>query len=174
MLARSKARIIVLLLTLGVTCISASSGASLTLLATSVEPRINLSADPIRVPLIPLVQGGANKEQPLEFTANKRIYLVLDGITADLPPGANYDVFLGPPDGNIPPSDNLGYAGTLNFFDISAQAESHSVSYDVTDVLMRLRQHGQLAGPIFVTFVPDAPPFAKAKPAVGRLSLVAQ
>jgi len=179
MSARSKSGIILLFLVLGLPCTSmnsAVSGAPWTLLAASAEARTKLSTDPIRVPLVPSTQSSTGKDPALEAMVGQRVYLVLDGISAELSAGVSYDVFLGPPDSSTPAHDDEGYAGTLNFFDIPAEGsgQPHSVSYDVTDAVMHLRQHGRLRSPLVVTFVPVAPPLEKTEPTIARISLVAQ
>ncbi|MEA2899928.1 MAG: hypothetical protein QOJ84_5543 [Bradyrhizobium sp.] len=143
-----------------------------TVLAASADQRIRLSAAPTRVAIAPATQAiGA---QPLDAGNAGRVLLVLEGLSATLAPGASYDVFLGPAAGAGPTRDDPGYAGTLNFYDISAAtpADARVISFDVTSVLARLRANGEIKNPLAVTFVPDAPPQENSEPAVGRLRLI--
>ncbi len=180
MFARSKISISfsLLLAVLGISCAvpgSAASAPATTLLASSAGTRIRLSAGPTRVPLAPTTQvSGA--QQPFEAARGRRVYLVVEGLSATLSPGASYDVFLGPASGAVPARDDPGYVGTLNFFGISplTPADARSVSFDVTAVLARLRENEGLRNPLTVTLVPDTSPLENAEPAVGRFSLMAQ
>jgi hypothetical protein len=139
-----------------------------TLLAASPDQRIRLSSVPTRVAIAPATQG-----TPLETSAGQ-VLLVLDGISAALSPGASFDVILGPAAGAGPARNDPGYAGTLNFYDISAAtpADERVVAFDVTKVLARLRANGDIRNPLAVTFIPTAPPLENSEPAVGRLRLI--
>jgi hypothetical protein len=150
--------------------VAAARGA--TVLASSAEQRIRLSAAPTRVAMAPITEGLGT--QPLETSNGRHFFLVLEGLSAALTPGASYDVFLGPAAGSHPSRDDPGYAGTLNFYDISAATPSNAraVSFDVTSVIARLRDNGEIKNPLAVTFVPDAPPQENSEPVVGRLRLV--
>jgi hypothetical protein len=143
-----------------------------TLLASSADQRIRLSSVPTRVAIAPATQSTGS--QSLEATASHQVFLVLEGLSATLAPGATFDVFLGPA-GASPGRDNAGYAGTLNFYNISAAtpADARAVSFDVTAVLARLRASGEIGSPLTVTIIPDAPPQENSEPAIGRLRLIA-
>jgi hypothetical protein len=143
-----------------------------TVLAASAEQRIRLSSASTRVVIVPTTE--ALETQPLETSVGRHVFLVLEGLSAALVPGASYDVFLGPAAGPHPSRDDPGYAGTLNFYDISAAtpSDARAVSFDVTSVLARLRDNGEIKNPLAVTFVPDAPPQENSEPVVGRLRLI--
>jgi uncharacterized protein YjeT (DUF2065 family) len=143
-----------------------------TLLASSADQRIRLSSVPTRVAIAPATQ--TKGAQSLEATANHQVFLVLEGLSATLAPGASFDIFLGPA-GAGPGRDDAGYAGTLNFYNISAAtpADARAVSFDVTAVLARLRASGEIKNPLAVTIIPDAPPQQNSEPAIGRLRLIA-
>jgi hypothetical protein len=141
-----------------------------TLLAASSDQRIRLSSVPTRVAIAPATD---TERTPLETSAGQ-VLLVLDGISAALSPGASYDVILGPAAGAGPARNDPGYAGTLNFYDISAAtpADERVVAFDVTKVLARLRANGEIKSPLAVTFIPTAAPLENSEPAVGRLRLI--
>jgi hypothetical protein len=143
-----------------------------TLLASSADQRIRLSSVPTRVAIAPTTQ--TTGAQSLDATANHQVFLVLEGLSATLAPGASFDVFLGPA-GAGPGRDDAGYAGTLNFYNISAAtpADARAVSFDVTAVLARLRASGEIKSPLAVTIIPHAPPQENSEPAIGRLRLIA-
>jgi hypothetical protein len=144
-----------------------------TVLAASPEQRIRLSSTPTRVAIGSAAP--ALEKEPLESADGRRVFLVLEGLSAARTPGATYDVFLGPATGPNPSRDDPGYAGTLNFYDISAATptDARAVSFDVTSVLARLRDNGEIKNPLAVTFIPDAPPQQNSEPVVGRLKLIA-
>jgi hypothetical protein len=141
-----------------------------TLLATSPDQRIRLSSVPTRVAIAPAAHAAGT---PLEAGAGQ-VLLLLEGISAALSPGASFDVILGPAAGAGPARNDPGYAGTLNFYDISAAtpADERVVAFDVTAVLARLRASGEIGNPLAVTFIPTAPPLENSEPAVGRLRLI--
>ena len=143
-----------------------------TVLASSADQRIRLSSAPTRVVVTP--SAPASGAPALVTANNHRVLLVLEGLSAALAPGASYDVFLGPAAGQPPARDDPGYAGTLNFYDISAAtpADARAVSFDVTSVLNRLRNTGAIDQPLAVTFVPDGSPQENSDPVVGRLKLI--
>src|SRR5260370_21031314 len=177
MLARRRIRIAMSLLlsVLGLLFAAATPIAparAATVLAASAEQRIRLSSAPTRIAIAPARQ--ALGTQSLETLDDHRVLLVLEGLSAALAPGASYDVFLGPAAGPHPSRDDPGYAGTLNFYDISAAtpANARAVSFDVTSVLARLRNNGEIRNPPAVTVIPDAPPPDNSDPIVGHLKLI--
>lgn len=138
-------------------------------LAMSSNADIALSAEPTRVVLMESVSSGEINE------VGRRIFLVVDGLFTNLPPGTTYDVFLGVPEHIKPRREDPGYAGTLNFFDVPVSrgsGDGHSVAFDVTSVLQRLRAAGR--SPLTVTLAPKSPPYEEAKPFVGQIKLVAE
>jgi hypothetical protein len=139
-------------------------------LAASSGPPIRLSSTPTRVVIAPMSQAIG----PREAAADQQVFLVIDGLSATAAPGATYDVFLGPAAGAAPARDDPSYAGTLNFFDISAMTpiDVRTVSFDVTSLLARLRQNGEMKNPLAVTFIPDAPPLENSEPTFARLRLI--
>jgi hypothetical protein len=143
-----------------------------TLLASSGDQQIRLSSVSTRVALAAATQTAGAPS--LDATGSRQIFLVLEGLSATRAPGASFDVFLGPA-GASPGRDAAGYAGTLNFYNISAAtpADARAVSFDVTAVLARLRAAGEISKPLAVTIVPDAPPQENSAPAIGRLKLIA-
>ncbi len=141
-----------------------------TLLATSAE-RIRLSSAPTRVAMT--LSAEATGAQSLD-AQHQHVLLVMEGLSAALAPGTSYDVYLGPAAGPQPARDDPGYAGTLNFYDISSMtpSDARAVSFDVTAVLARLRKNGDISRPLAVTFVPDAPPQENSQPVVEHLRLI--
>jgi hypothetical protein len=176
MLARPKISVAMSLLSIsGILFVAMPFGPArgATVLAASPEQQIRLSSTPTRV--IIASAKPALERQTRELAEGQHILLVVEGLSAALVPGASYDVYLGPEGGPHPPSrDDPGYAGTLNFYNISASTPEtgRAVSFDVTSVLARLLKSGDINRPLAVTFVPDAPPQANSEPAVQRLKLI--
>jgi hypothetical protein len=141
-------------------------------LAASSGPPIRLSATPIRVLITPTSQAEVLRAP--KGLDDRKVFLVIDGLTAMGTPGATYDVFLGPDGRTMPARDDPSYAGTLNFFDISNRtpADARIVSFDVTPILARLLQNDGIGYPLAVTFLPDGPPTENSEPGFARLRLM--
>ncbi|MEI9885052.1 MAG: tyrosinase family protein [Rhizomicrobium sp.] len=110
------------------------------------------------------------------LTADKRIYLLLDGLMADSQPGVTYSVYLNPPGASPNAPDKSLRVGTINFFGAvmpggGRMKDPPKQAFDVTDLLRGLERKGPLSDKVSVSVVPDGEADAKARPMVGSLSL---
>ncbi|HVJ52795.1 MAG TPA: hypothetical protein VM689_10050 [Aliidongia sp.] len=120
--------------------IVASSG-TVTIAATPVEFTL---ASPQAEPDKPLTTR-------LRQTRSAHLSLVLSELSADVPPGTTYNVFLG----HAPPGANAGdphYVGTFGLFDIAESGQS--IPFDVTERIATLLEGGDLTDPLVVSIVP--------------------
>jgi hypothetical protein len=156
--------------------IMASPGeADATEMAASQGDAIALTATPTRIAL----QPAANVDLAAAFaaTADRNFILTLQGLATDRPPGTGYLVFLNVPEDVTPAVDDIGYAGAVSFFGVppsAAGAEAHAVSFEVSEVVQRLRAAGRLAGTMTVTIRPAGKPAAESHPTIRRLALFQQ
>jgi hypothetical protein len=81
--------------------------------------------------------------------AGARVYLVLQGLVADRPPGITYDLFLDLPAGEHGRAMEKYFVGSLNFYEIRNRS---FLSFDITD---RVHKLSDWDGMFEVTFVPD-------------------
>jgi tyrosinase len=138
--------------------------------------KLALTGSPVRVQL-KLSDEPEAKKNPLSALSvppPKRHYLMLKGLEANAQPGVLYHVYLGAPEGATPKADDPHKVGIINFFDAvpieGAHTHDVSFSFDVTDVLPRLK----LANEPVVTIAPINQPDAEAKPFVGSVALVSE
>ncbi|HEY0439683.1 MAG TPA: tyrosinase family protein [Xanthobacteraceae bacterium] len=141
---------------------------------------IALGAHPIRVNLGPTQESAAPFSEQIEAVGDAtRLYLVLGNYRAEAQPGIVYHVYLDlPASPTAPPREGL-YIGTMNFFDAvphggHPMAGGKTKSFDVTDVVTRLRAEGRLGDAPSVTIVPAGRPASEARPVIGEISLVRQ
>jgi hypothetical protein len=139
-------------------------------LAASGNGPIALGAGPTRVVLSPPSASGALAQRIRTLAPSDQVYLVLQGIDTDVPPGITYNVFLGPPDPSAAsgPTDPH-YVGTLNFFDAGP---SRSAVFNVTDKIKAFGETGVLGNRPAVTVVPAGAPEGGAKPTINKVLLV--
>jgi hypothetical protein len=112
------------------------------------------------------------------------MFLVVRNLRTDVAPGALYAVYLDLPPNPTPEQRKAHAVGAINFFHAHpaqpqaaahegmAAAHSAAASFDVTDLVKRLREAGELAEQPAVTVVPIGQPDAAAKPSVGDVSIV--
>jgi tyrosinase len=85
------------------------------------------------------------------------IYLTIDGVAADEPSGAAYEIYLNLPSGALAESSSENFVSYLPFFGIGdhhnhasehqhATSEGSTFSYDLTDVIRRLIANNKWAG----------------------------
>lgn len=147
--------------------------AAATEIAASAGGAIALTAAPTRLVLRP----AANVDIAAAFAAiaDRRFSLVLQGLAINQPPDTGYLVFLNVPEGATPTADDVGLAGTLNFFGVPPSgASGRAVSFEVTEVLQRLRTAGRLSGAPTVTIRPADKPAAESHPTINRIALFEQ
>jgi hypothetical protein len=140
-------------------------------LAVSERGSIHLGAGPTVVRLSPSAAAGGLEQRMRALPSSDKVYLVLQGLNTDTPPGVTYNVFLGlrDPAASSDAADPH-YVGTLNFF---AFGPSHTAMFDITDKIRTLREAGVLGDHPTVTVIPAGTPERGAKPGVDGVLLVA-
>ena len=98
--------------------------------------------------------------------ATARVYLVLRGLAANLPPGITYDVFLDLPAGENRHAMNKYLIGNINFYDMRVRS---FLSFDITS---RLNGPGKADGDFKVTLIPDGNPASDSHIQIDRIELV--
>jgi tyrosinase len=139
---------------------------------------IELAKAQVRVSLAPRERFESRRSLALrlkELSAGARLYLVLERLMAETPPGVTYQLHLNTPE-HV--AISVGPAvGTINFFAAvmmkSARAmDPPSISFDVTDALRSLQRLTKLSDRLSVTFVADGEPIDGSKPLIGAVALV--
>jgi hypothetical protein len=148
--------------------------ADATEMAASQGGAIALTAAPTRIAL----QSAGNVDLAAAFAApGHNFILTLQGLATDRPPETGYLVFLNAPEGVTPAVDDIGYAGAVSFFGVTPSAEgadARAVSFEVSDVVQRLRAAGRLASAMTVTIRPAGKPAAGSHPTIRRIALFEQ
>lgn len=140
-------------------------------LAVSDHGPVALGAAPTRVRLSPPAAAGALAQRIKTLAPSDQIYLILQGINADVPPGITYNVFLGLPDAAASSGpEDPHYVGTLSFFDTGP---SRSAVFNVTRKVRKLGDTGVLGDRPTITIIPAGIPEGGAKPTVDKMLLVA-
>jgi hypothetical protein len=103
----------------------------------------------------------------------RRFILRLAGIFAKRDPQTGYLVFLNLGEDAKPSPEEIGYVGALSFFGMPKDVSegSRAVSFEVSPVLLRLRQSGRLDGQLAVTFVPAKVPAEGSQPSISTIAL---
>ncbi len=110
----------------------------------------------------------------LAQASNRRFTLVLRGLATNGPPGTGYSVFLNLPEGVKPGEEDAGLAGAVSFFGVSsasADTNARAISFEVSDVLQRLRRAGRLGGALSVTIIPTGNPSVDSRPTINKIAL---
>jgi hypothetical protein len=143
-------------------------------LATAQESPIALAPGPTRIELRPT--GGANIAVVLSKAESRRLSLVLRGLAAHRPPETGYLVFFNVPAAATPGPEDLGFAGTISFFGAPTAAEgsSRNVSFQVSDVLRRLRLAGRLSNTLTLTILPTGKAAPDSQPTINQIALLEQ
>lgn len=144
-------------------------------LATAAPGAVPLNGPATRVTLAP-VPGTENLGGRLTaLVRDRRLFLVLDDLRAEVQPGIVYEIYLGLPPGAV--ADDAHFVGTLNFFAVAPPNKTpKSRSYDVTRTVGMLLSRGLPDDGLAVTIIPaaGAPAPGAAPPTIGRLALVAE
>src|ERR1700737_3826382 len=165
-------------MTIGVNAMAAESFETL---ATSASKPVALGAGPVTVTLAPAPGNVASLSARLaSVRQDRKVYLVLRGLSTNEQPGVVYQIYLGLPQGVAPKPDGPYYVGSLNFFNAMsggtepARPDQRFYSFDVTDLLKTLQSRKSLGDAVAVTIVPAGKPSAGAKPMIGEIALVEQ
>src|SRR5690349_3852882 len=130
---------------LGAIMLSPGNAAAATEIAAS--PAGTIALTPTLAPIALRPAHGIDIAVRLAASADRHFVLTLEGLATDQPPGTGFRVFLNAPDGVDPTLEDAGYAGALSFFGVPPPgASARAVSFDVTEVLQRLRAAGRLGG----------------------------
>jgi tyrosinase len=141
---------------------------------------IALGAQAIQVTLPRERDGTRESGESEEADAGQRgrVFLQLRNFRADAPPGVLYHVYLSLPEGARGRDATRHYVGPLSFFDaVPGRAHAQhfrgkSTSFDVTDIVRRLRREGLFSGTPSVTIAPAGAPPEAARPLIGEIRLV--
>ncbi len=138
---------------------------------SSVTTALTLGASPVSVTLKPpaAATAGLNKRL-LALGGTDQVYLLLQGLQANAPVDASYDVYLNLPVGHAPARGDSYYIGNFNFFD--SESGRRSAVFNVTDRLRSLAGADALGEQPTVTIVPSGHPDAAATPTIARVLLV--
>jgi tyrosinase len=148
--------------------------------AVAVARKVVLGARAKRATLT-LANGrlGSFDQRVRYLRPGRRLYLVLQDLSAHAPPGVMYDVYLNLPSGAGTKEALRHWVGDINFFDAVGHKHHASdqpgfVSYDITDLAQALLVKRRLGPPAVVTIVPAGSPAASARPEIGRVMIVEQ
>jgi hypothetical protein len=133
---------------------------------------IRLGTKPTSLTLQPTEHG--DLATALADASRRRLTLVVRGLATDNPPATGYLVFLNLPEGATPGAQDPGYAGAISFFGVLPAAEdtdADAISFEVSEVLQRLRAVGRLVGSVTVTLVPTSAPAAGSHPTINQIGL---
>jgi tyrosinase len=129
--------------------------------------RVTLRPSPAAPPTAPQAAPSSRELSPLAarvqaLPSNRRIYVVISGLSAASTPEALYRVYLDLPEGTPDDPLNSHYLGSFNFFDAGAgdhgadhAGASKPVSFDATDVIANLQARGALRPEHSVVIVPS-------------------
>ena len=150
---------------------------------------IRLGSQPVRLTL----QAPPEVSQPVplatavrDLRPERRLFLVVRGLSADVQPGIVYHLYLNMPANTPPARRQRYYVGTINFFhgDDHGGHAGHAAgetmgqerfrSFDVTDLIRRQHSARTLGAQPMLTVVPSGQPAAAATPVVGEITLVEQ
>lgn len=161
-------------------------GVKPTSLLAKVAGPITLGAAPVSANLQSAQPGAAFQfpRQVKSLLPEKKLYLLMRNLSAEMQPGVIYHAYLDLPAGTIPQKDDPHHIGMLNFFGAMhhrappspsmSQLTPRFISMDVTPVARRLQSEGTLSQQPSVTIVPVGKPAQTAKPLIGEIALVAQ
>jgi len=149
-------------------------------LATSAAGAITLGPITVRVPLVAPSTSAVVSGQSLTPDEAHPLYLIVRGLQTDELPGVPFHVFFDMPAGTQSSEKDDYLAGTINFFNTmptgshgAAHATSRlSFSFEVTEVVNKLKSKGKLSNALTVTIEPvGTPPNLAAKPVIGAVLL---
>jgi tyrosinase len=152
-----------------------------TVVLASVTPSAPLTKQPVRMNLelrAPEAQKGLQKHTQ-SLPPERKLYLVIKNLRANLHPETVYHVYLDLPAGTDPKNAQNYEVGTINFFNsvphqghsgaMETNTEKKFYSFDVTEKAKKVLQEKPT-----VTIAPLGEPASEAKPVVGEISLVEQ
>lgn len=134
-------------------------------IAVSATSPVRLTSAVTRIALKNLASTGPITCRRLaEVGATHRIYLVIERLSADSPPGTSFDVSI------CSTKQQPANAGTLNFYDVRPKAGA--VTFDVSAIFESAKGFStqQVAN---VLISAQSAPFGDAKPRIGRIRIVA-
>jgi hypothetical protein len=108
----------------------------------------------------------------LAANASDRITLVLRGLDSRLEPEVAFRVYIGRPHELSADRRKPGYVADLTFFGTqSLHDRRRAASYDISEILNRLRRAGLQSCPITVTFLADASPVRGSRATVTSIEV---
>lgn len=169
--------------------LEAAPGKVTSVLTAKAATNVALGAAPVVVTL-DLAKGTNEAVKPTlletvqKLPDNRRLYVVLRGLEAQLQPEVLYNAYIGVA-GKEANATEENHLGTFSFFDAlkldhGGGHESHGAdggkfySFDATEVLKRLGAGKSLGDKPTVVIAPDGQPVSAAKPVVGTVELQLQ
>lgn len=136
---------------------------------TSKPYKLGTKSDVVTVKILEANRDLAKRATPA--ADQPKLFLTVEGIRFDEPPGAYFEVFLNVPEGQVPDPKGPHYLGTLTFFSLQSHGRQAghghdgvqeqggaSVRFDITDTVQKLRNAKRWKGDeVRVTFVQRAP-----------------
>ncbi|MEN3331856.1 MAG: hypothetical protein V7641_1221 [Blastocatellia bacterium] len=116
------------------------------------------------------------------LSPDRRIYLVVRGLSAVKQPGVFFNLYFNLPPNTPPQKNDPHYIGAINFFNAVKYGRSKApgpnnpafFSFDVTAILQDLQARRLLSDQATVTIDPVGAPSGAAKPMIGQVVLVEQ
>jgi tyrosinase len=153
--------------------------------ASAGKSPVALGDDPVRVTLEPVPERDGEKaigmrQRVSALAPEGRLYLVVRGLKADLPPGVLYNVYLDLPDHAPRDARKRHAVGVFNFFDAAGKEpkdttktkDDRFLSFDVTRRARFLHSQGLLRDKPVLTIIPSGKPADDAKATVGEILLI--
>ncbi len=106
--------------------------------------------------------------------AGSDVYLVISDAHTDVQPETTYQVFLNLATGATPASDGVHYVGSINFFDRERPTRGRYQSFNVTNMLQKLRAAGVPLNTLEVSIVPSRTPSEQSHPEIAAIELIKQ
>jgi hypothetical protein len=117
---------------------------------------------------------GVDASNIFREASTRRFTLYLKGITAGRSAETSYLVFLNAANRENLTVEGLNFVGALVLFGGARQGDVvryRSVSFDISEVLVRIARAGQSHLPITITFKPTTEPTAGSMPSVEEISV---
>jgi tyrosinase len=162
------------------TAVLAQAASSTAPASIAIARNVTLGPRTTRVSLVTTNGRQGSFDQRVRYLRpGRRLYLVLENLYTEAPPGVVYDLYLNLPSGAGAKQAVAHWVGDLNFFDAEdhqhhASGDADFVSYDITDTARALLVKRRLGPNAAVSVVPAGLPAANARPRIGRVSIVEQ
>jgi tyrosinase len=137
-----------------------------------------LGSEPVQVALVSAAPSALTLSAEMKgFPTGSRYYVVVEGLSADGPPGVHYRIYLGAPASAKGAALERYYVGTPSFFEAAGMGSMPGmeggtpISFDATNIVARIPANER--DNLQVTLIPTGAPVAGSKPAIAKISLIA-